>query len=142
MKIIIALFSLSLSFYSTKSLSNSQATLLDQAVYNAILVADNSGAQNLENNDCLKKLKDTDEVFVSAAFHDGAGGFGQLVELISRKPWGVAVRASMQMEIEKLIKQQSPFLMVTMTKKQALQLESHRDLIKWILVQSTETSCG
>lgn len=141
MKSLITLFIFSCTLYGTPALSGESAQT-NNVTSNLITVATNNDRQNLHNNDCLQQLKDTDEVMVSAAFHDGAGGFGQLKELINRKPWGAAIRYTMQEEINKLIRQESPFLMVKMTKKQALQLESHRDLIKWILVQSTETACS
>ena len=108
----------------------------------ALLLADSSDKQNLHNNKCLQTLNDNDKVIVSVAFHSGAGGFTQLKELISRKPWGEAAHPALDEEIKTLIKQQSPFLIATMTKSQALQLEDHRDLIKWILVQSTEKACA
>lgn len=107
-----------------------------------IVLAQNDSAQHLANNKCLMALDDREEIIVTAAFHDGAGGFGQLQQLLDRKPWGDAVRSSLKLEIEKLIKEASPFLIVTLTKKQALMLEEHRDLIKWILVQSTSKPCS
>lgn len=141
MKLLITIIIFSYTLYSPPALSNEPASTNNFPPHHLTFAA-NSDQQNLHNNNCLQQLKDTDEVMVSAAFHDGAGGFSQLKELINRKPWGVAIRHTMQAEIDKLIKQESPFLMVKMTKKQALKLESHRDLIKWILVQSTETVCG
>lgn len=129
------------AIHSTNSLSNNSDAGQNQTANKPVITAADNNARNLHNNKCLQQLNDSDEVMVSAAFHDGAGGFGQLQELIDRQPWGVAVPHSMQQEIEKLLAQKSPFLMVVMTKKQALQLESHRDLIKWILVQSTEKPC-
>ncbi len=107
-----------------------------------IVLAQNDSAQHLTNNECLMALDDREEIIVTAAFHDGAGGFGQLQQLLDRKPWGDAVRSSLKLEIEKLINEASPFLIVTLTKKQALMLEEHRDLIKWILVQSTSKPCS
>ena len=101
----------------------------------------NSPAENLSNNSCLSQLNDRDEVVVTAAFHDGTAGFGQLKELIARKPWGT-VGAITQSQLDQLINELSPFLIVKLTKKQALVLDSHRDLIKWILVQSTDKACS
>ena len=100
-----------------------------------------SPAELLSANPCLQQLNDRDEVVVTAAFHDGTAGFGQLKELIARKPWG-SVRASLQSQLDQLIDEVSPFLIVNITKKQALELDSHRDLIKWVLVQSTNRTCS
>jgi len=108
----------------------------------AQVFADASDKHNLNNNKCLQTLNDNDNVIVSAAFHSGAGGFIQLKELMARKPWGEAAYPALDEEIETLVKQESPFLIATMTKAQALLLEQHRDLIKWILVQSTEKACA
>jgi hypothetical protein len=98
-------------------------------------------AQHLTNNTCFMQLRDTDKVIVTAAFHSGAEGFTELQQLIDRKPWGEALSSVQREEITTLQKEASPFLIVTLTKKQALILEDHRDLIKWILVQSTTTAC-
>ena len=100
-----------------------------------------SPAELLSANPCLQQLNDRDEVVVTAAFHEGTAGFGQLKELIARKPWG-SVRASLQSQLDQLIDEVSPFLIVKLTKKQALELDSHRDLIKWVLVQSTNRTCS
>ena len=105
-------------------------------------LAQNSEAQHLSNNKCLMALSDSEQIIVTAAFHQGANGFGQLQQLIERKPWGNNLRSSLTQEIDKLINEASPFLIVTLTKKQALMLEDHRDLIKWILVQSTSKPCS
>jgi len=98
-------------------------------------------AANLADNECFARLSDSDKVIITAAFHSGAEGFTELQELIARKPWGEAVTTAQRKEIATLEKQASPFLIMTLTKKQALVLEEHRDLIKWILVQSTTTPC-
>ena len=100
-----------------------------------------SPAELLSANPCLQQLKDKEEVVITAAFHDGTGGFGQLKELIARKPWGT-VGTTLQSQLDQLVEELSPFLIVNLTKKQALTLDSHRDLIKWILVQSTDKACG
>jgi hypothetical protein len=100
-----------------------------------------SPAESLSANACLQQLADKDEVVVTAAFHDGIGGFKQLEELIARNPWG-NVEESIQTQLDKLVDELSPFLIVKVNKKQALMLDSHRDLIKWILVQSTDKACG
>lgn len=100
-----------------------------------------SPAESLSANACLQQLNDNDEVVVTAAFHEGIGGFGQLEELIARKPWG-SIGVAIQTQLDQLIEELSPFLIVKVTKKQALALDSHRDLIKWILVQSTDTVCS
>ncbi len=97
---------------------------------------------SLQDNKCLQQLKDTDLVVVSAAFHDGTGGFSQLKELTSREPWGNAVSIDMKESLEKLLRDHSPFLILQMTKKQAIVLDDHRDLIKWVLVQSLEKTCS
>lgn len=119
-------------------------TTVDQPTVESqtILVAVNEDKQNLNNNKCLKTLADNDKIVVSAAFHEGAGGFRQLKKLLDREPWGYVADPVLQQELDTLLKQKSPFLIATMTKKQALLLESHRDLIKWILVQSTEKACA
>lgn len=134
---LIANFSIVSSSLADKTSANQTIDATD-----TILVADNNAEQNLNNNKCLKTLGDNDKIVVSAAFHEGAGGFRQLRELLDREPWGYVADPVMQQELDTLVKQQSPFLIVTMTKKQALLLESHRDLIKWILVQSTEKACA
>jgi len=100
-----------------------------------------SPAELLSANPCLQQLNDRDEVVVTAAFHDGTGGFGQLKELIARKPWG-SIGIAIQSQLDQLVDELSPFLIVNLTKKQALALDSHRDLIKWILVQSTDKACN
>jgi len=102
---------------------------------------DVSPADDLSNNPCLHQLADGDEVVVTAAFYDGTGGFSQLEELIDRKPWG-SIGTALQSQLDQLVDELSPFLIVKLTKKQALALDSHRDLIKWILVQSTDKVCG
>ena len=119
--------------------ANQPNPLLNDVV---ILLANADDKLNLNNNKCLQTLNDNDKVIVSAAFHSGAEGFTQLKELIGRKPWGEAAYPALDEEIKTLINQESPFLIATMTKSQALQLEQHRDLIKWILVQSTEKACA
>jgi len=101
----------------------------------------NSPANSLRDNSCLSQLSDRDEVVVTAAFHDGAAGFEQLQELIARKPWGT-IGVKVQSQLEQLTNELSPFLVISITKKQALALDSHRDLIKWILVQSTDKECS
>ena len=95
---------------------------------------------DLSSNECLKQLTDTDPVIISIAFKDGATGFGQLQELVSRNPWGT-ITAATQKEIDDQIVTQSPFLIITLTKKQALTLDDHRDIIRWTLVQSTTKTC-
>ena len=100
-----------------------------------------SPAEKLSANACLQQLNDNDEVVVTAAFHDGIGGFGQLKELIARNPWG-SVNDVTQQQLDQLIDELSPFLVVTLSKQQALVLDDHRDLIKWILVQSTDKTCN
>ena len=109
---------------------------------NTIQLAATDPAQHLSNNKCLMALGDREQIIVTAAFHDGANGFGQLKQLIERKPWGDEIRSTLTQEIEQLKKEASPFLIVRLTKKQALMLEDHRDLIKWILVQSTSKPCA
>jgi hypothetical protein len=118
------------------------ALLLLTVTATPAVLAQNSDAQHLSNNKCLMALSDSEQIIVTAAFHEGANGFGQLQQLLDRKPWGSDVRSSVKQEIEKLINEASPFLIVTLTKKQALMLEDHRDLIKWILVQSTSKPCS
>ena len=105
------------------------------------LLAQNDSAQHLQNNECFMNLRDTDKVIVTAAFHSGAEGFAELQQLVDRKPWGEALSTAQREEIARLEKEASPFLIITLSKKQALVLEDHRDLIKWILVQSTTTPC-
>lgn len=100
-----------------------------------------SPAEKLSANPCLMQLRDHDEVVVTAAFHNGTGGFGQLKELIERKPWGT-IGIKIQSQLDQLVEELNPFLILTLTKKQALELDSHRDLVKWVLVQSTEKACG
>lgn len=95
---------------------------------------------DLSSNKCLQQLADSDPVIVSIAFRDGAAGFGQLKELVNRNPWG-SVTAVTKEEIEKQINTQSPFLIITLTKKQVLTLDDHRDIIRWTLVQSTTKVC-
>lgn len=95
---------------------------------------------DLSSNKCLQQLADNDPVIVSIAFRDGANGFGQLKELVERSPWG-RVTATTKEEIQKQIDTQSPFLIITLTKKQALILDDHRDIIRWTLVQSTNKVC-
>lgn len=126
--------------FAGETKSNTNATAPSETTAQ-IVIAGNSDEQNLNNNKCLQSLNDNDKIVVSAAFHEGAGGFRQLKEFLAREPWGYVADLAMKQEIDTLIKQESPFLIVTMTKKQALLLESHRDLIKWILVQSTEKAC-
>jgi len=112
----------------------------------AICTAGTSLAQNttatdqLRDTPCLRQLASQDEVIVSVAFHNGTGGFGQLKELIERQPWGTA-DVNLQTQLDKLVDELSPFLIVKINKKQALALDDHRDLIKWILVQSTDKAC-
>jgi len=95
---------------------------------------------SLSSNECLKQLAANDPVIVSIAFKDGATGFGQLKELVSRNPWG-SITADTQKEIDDQLATQSPFLIITLTKKQALTLDDHRDIIRWTLVQSTTKTC-
>lgn len=130
------------STFNNLSMAGDAATAGDTSIERTMVVADNNDEQNLNNNKCLSTLQDTDKIMVSAAFHNGGGGFGQLQELLDRKPWGHVSDPVMNQELDTLLKQKSPFLIVTMTKKQALLLESHRDLIKWILIQSTEKACA
>lgn len=110
--------------------------------HNPVAASDSaSPAEKLSANACLQQLNDTDEVVVTAAFHNGIGGFGQLKELIARNPWG-SVNEATQQQLDQLIDELSPFLIVTLSKQQALVLDEHRDLIKWILVQSTDKTCN
>ncbi len=120
--------------------------LLAVLCINSIAVADDkptaiSPTELLSANPCLQQLDDRDKVVVTAAFHDGTGGYDQLKELIARKPWGT-IGLAVQAQLDQLVDELSPFLIVEITKKQALTLDAHRDLIKWILVQSTDKSCG
>ncbi len=108
----------------------------------SVQLAQSNSAQHLTNNKCLMALGDREQIIVTAAFHEGANGFGQLQQLIDRKPWGDEIRSTLKQEIEQLIREASPFLIVTLTKSQALILEDHRDLIKWILIQSTSKPCA
>ncbi len=96
---------------------------------------------DLSSNECLKQLNDTDTVIASIAFNDGLNSAEQLKELIKRKPWGVGTPATGD-EIKAQLEVQSPFLIITLTKAQVLTLDDHRDIIRWVLVQSTSTSCG
>lgn len=106
--------------------------------------SDNSNATSsyldLSTNECLNKLSSNDPVIASIAFKDGVTGFSQLKELVERKPWG-EISATTAKEIEAQIETQSPFLIITLTKEQTLTLDNHRDIIRWILVQSTTTTC-
>ncbi len=95
---------------------------------------------NLRDNECLNALDDRDIVIASIAFKDGVNGFDQLKELVKRKPWGI-VNSDTRKEIEDQIKTLSPFLIIRLTKKQALTLDDHRDIILWVLVQSTSKPC-
>ena len=61
-------------------------------------------------------------------------------ELLKRKPWGAGTPDTAD-EIEAQLNTQSPFLIITLTKKQVLTLDDHRDIIRWVLVQSTSKSC-
>lgn len=96
---------------------------------------------DLSSNECLKRLDNTDVVIASIAFKDGLNSAGQLKELIKRKPWGVGTPATAD-EIKAQLDVQSPFLIITLSKEQVLTLDDHRDIIKWVLVQSTSSSCG
>jgi len=102
--------------------------------------ADSTSHLDLSSNECLKKLGDNDPVIASIAFKDGLDGSGQLKELVKRRPWGAGT-ANTAEEIKSQIETQSPFLIITLTKAQALTLDKHRDIIRWILVQSTSKSC-
>lgn len=122
-------------------LFNIAAALQVNAQQQVPTIAKNDSAQHLTNNECFMKLRDSDKVIVTAAFHSGAEGFADLQQLVDRKPWGEALSSVQREEIKKLHTEASPFLIMTLSKKQALVLEDHRDLIKWILVQSTTTPC-
>lgn len=128
-----------------KLLTSRQAIVIAVAIAFAStgthLHAQNNSAQHLQYNQCFMDLQDNDRVIVTAAFHSGAEGFTDLQQLIARKPWGEALSTAQREEITKLQKEASPFLILTLSKKQALLLEDHRDLIKWILVQSTTKPC-
>lgn len=96
---------------------------------------------DLSSNECLKKLDDNDIVIASIAFTDGLNSAEQLKELLKRKPWGVGTPATAD-EIKTQLEVQSPFLIITLTKEQVLTLDDHRDIIRWVLVQSTTTTCS
>lgn len=89
-------------------------------------IAQNDAAQHLTNNTCFMQLQDRDKVIVTAAFHSGAEGFKDLQQLVDRRPWGEALTSVQREEINKLKKEASPFLIMTLSKKQALVLEDHR----------------
>ena len=96
--------------------------------------------RNISSNECLQKLSDDDTVIASIAFKDGVTGFAQLEELVKRNPWG-SITDVTKKEIEQQLNTQSPFLIITLTKQQTLKLDEHRDIIRWVLVQSTTKSC-
>lgn len=96
--------------------------------------------RKLSNNECLKKLDNSDLVIASIAFKDGLNSSAQIKELLKRKPWGAGT-ADTDDEIKAQLDTQSPFLIITLTKEQALTLDNHRDIIRWILVQSTSKPC-
>lgn len=96
--------------------------------------------RQLSSNDCLRKLDDNDLVIASIAFKDGLDGSAQLNELVSRKPWGTGTPDTAE-EIKSQLETKSPFLIITLTKNQALTLDDHRDIIRWVLVQSTSKTC-
>ena len=95
---------------------------------------------DLNSNECLKQLGGSDIVIASIAFKDGVTGFSQLQELVKRRPWG-NVGEKTREEIQTQLDTQSPFLIITLTKNQALSLENHRDIIRWVLVQSPTRPC-
>ncbi len=95
---------------------------------------------DLSTNECLNNLNDHDIVIASIAFNDGVAGHSQLKELVSRQPWG-ALTAGTVKEIRQQLDTLSPFLIITLTKKQVLTLDNHRDIIRWVLVQSTTKPC-
>ena len=99
-----------------------------------------ASGRDLSNNECLKKLDRSDLVIASIAFKDGLNSSAQLKELLKRRPWG-AVTPQTEEEIKTQLDTQSPFLIITLTKEQALTLDNHRDIIRWVLVQSTSKSC-
>lgn len=101
---------------------------------------DSTSHLDLSSNECLKNLDNNDLVITSIAFKDGLDGSRQLKELVKRRPWGAGT-ANTTEEIKSQIETQSPFLIITLTKEQALTLDKHRDIIRWILVQSTSKSC-
>lgn len=122
---------------------NSQAQSDNTNLSTGIKTEDTSSAispDDLSSNECLKQLDDYDEVIASIAFKDGVAGFTQLEELVKRKPWG-SITDVTKTEIEQQLEAQSPFLIITLTKQQALTLDNHRDIILWILVQSTTKPC-
>lgn len=96
--------------------------------------------RDLSTNECLKQLNDADQVIASIAFKDGLDSAEQFKELVRRRPWGVGTFATAD-EIKSQLKTQSPFLIITLTKKQALTLDDHRDIIRWVLVQSINKPC-
>ncbi len=95
---------------------------------------------DLSSNECLKQLNADDIVIASIAFNGGLDSMDQLKELVRRKPWGNGTEKTTE-EIQTQLETQSPFLVITLTKQQALTLDNHRDIIKWILVQSPTKVC-
>ena len=102
--------------------------------------ANTTSHRDLSSNECLKKLDNADRVIASIAFKDGLNSSAQLKELVKRRPWGAGT-ADTADEIKAQLNTQSPFLIITLTKEQALTLDNHRDIIRWVLVQSTSKSC-
>ncbi len=118
----------------------SAASTTEVAANNGNKTASSTPERDLKNNACLKKLDSSDIVIASIAFKDGLNSSAQLKELVKRKPWGAGTPATSE-EIQTQLDTQSPFLIITLTKKQALTLDNHRDIIRWVLVQSTSKSC-
>ena len=103
--------------------------------------ANTTSHRDLSSNECLKKLDNADRVIASIAFKEGLNSSAQLKELVKRRPWGAGT-ADTADEIKAQLNTQSPFLIITLTKEQALTLDNHRDIIRWVLVQSTSKSCA
>lgn len=95
---------------------------------------------DLSSNECLQKLNAKDIVIASIAFKDGLNSAEQFKELVKRRPWGIGTPET-AVEIKKQLETQSPFLIITLTKEQVLTLDDHRDIIRWVLVQSPVTAC-
>ena len=102
--------------------------------------AASSSHLDLSSNERLKKLSANDIVIASIAFKDGLDSTGQIKELVNRRPWGIGTPETAD-EIKKQLETQSPFLIITLTKEQVLKLDDHRDIIRWVLVQSPTTAC-
>ncbi len=138
----LASLAIILPIYTASSPATAQATEDESTGSEASDSARTSSSHlDLSSNDCLKQLDDTDIVIASMAFVDGLNGFAQLKELVARRPWGVGTPDTAD-EIKSQMETQSPFLIISLTKAQVLTLDDHRDIIKWVLVQSTSQVCG